>query len=69
MTERFNLDGLREAFALGQGIATGETINLYAACTPVELEREGWIEKANPIGRWMTNVYKPGARLEMEKAA
>ncbi len=67
MNERldFDLEGLKEAFKLGRGIAGGQTINVLAACSPVTLEAEGWIEKV-VIGRWGQD-YKPSQKLKEAK--
>ncbi len=58
---KFDLEGLKEAFRLGRGIAGGQTINVMAACSPATLEAEGWIEKV-VLGRWGQD-YKPSQKL------
>ena len=57
---KFDLQGLKDAFTLGRGLANGNTINMMSACAPVELEKAGWIEKT--AGRFET-FYKPTTKL------
>ena len=61
----FDLKGLRYAFQEGRGQASGTVINVMAACSPAQLEKDGWIERAQSgqSGRW-EEVYQPTQKLK-----